>query len=362
MEIVPAAVAEAAMKTGVAQRPIENLDEYRTRLRARLNPTTSVLTLAYEAARNNPKRVVFAEGEEEVVLRAAIQFRDGGYGIPVLVGREGLHDKLRAMGVADAESFEVHNSVNSPHVPQMVDILYERLQRRGYLRRDVERMVNRDRNIFGSLLLKMGLGDAMITGTTRTYSQTMREIRRVIDHAEGKTPFGVHVLVDQHHTIFMADTTVNERPTAEMLADIAERTAQVARRMGHEPRVAFLSYSTFGNPEGSWLESIREAVSILDRREPGFEYEGEMAPDVALNEKVMKNYPFCRLSGPANVLIMPGLQSANLSAKLLRELGGGAVIGPMLVGMEHPVQVATMASSASDLVTLAVLAAGGLAQ
>ena len=223
-------------------------------------------------------------------------------------------------------------------------------------------MVNRDRNIFGSLLLKMGLGDAMITGTTRTYSQTMREIRRVIDHAEGKTPFGIHVLVDQHHTIFMADTTVNERPTAEMLADIAERTAQVARRMGHEPRVAFLSYSTFGNPEGSWLDSIRESVSILDRRQPGFEYEGEMAPDVALNEKVMKNYPFCRLSGPANVLIMPGLQSANLSAKLLRELGGGAVIGPMLVGMEHPVQVATMASSASDLVTLAVLAAGGIAQ
>ena len=149
---------------------------------------------------------------------------------------------------------------------------------------------------------------------------------------------------------------------AGMLADIAERTAQVARRMGHEPRVAFLSYSTFGNPEGSWLESIREAVSILDQRKPGFEYEGEMAPDVALNEKVMKNYPFCRLSGPANVLVMPGLQSANLSAKLLRELGGGAVIGPMLVGMEKPVQVATMASTASDLVTLAVLAAGGIAQ
>jgi malate dehydrogenase (oxaloacetate-decarboxylating)(NADP+) len=362
MEIVPAAVAEAAMKSGVAQRPIADFAEYRTSLRARLNPTTSVLTLAYEAARANPKRVVFAEGEEEVVLRAAIQFRDGGYGIPVLVGREGLHDKLRAMGVADAESFEVHNSVNSPHVPEMVEMLYQRLQRRGYLRRDIERMVNRDRNIFGSLLLKLGLADAMITGTTRTYSQSMREVRRVIDHAEGKTPFGIHVLVDQHHTIFMADTTVNERPTAEMLADIAERTAQVARRMGHEPRVAFLSYSTFGNPPGSWLDNIRDAVSILDARSPGFEYEGEMAPDVALNEKVMKNYPFCRLSGPANVLVMPGLQSANLSAKLLRELGGGAVIGPMLIGMEKPVQVATMASTASDLVTLAVLAAGGIAQ
>ncbi len=362
MEIVPAAVAKAAMETGVAQRPIADLNEYRTSLRARLNPTTSVLTLAYEAARANPKRVVFAEGEEEVVLRAAIQFRDGGYGTPVLVGREGLRDKLKDMGVADPESYEVHNSVNSPHVPQMVEILYERLQRRGYLRRDVERMVNRDRNIFGSLLLKLGLGDAMITGVTRTYSQTMREVRRVIDHAEGKTPFGIHVLVGQHQTIFMSDTTVNERPTAEMLADIAERTAQVARRMGHEPRVAFLSYSTFGNPPGSWLDNIRDAVAILDARKPAFEYEGEMSPDVALNPKVMANYPFCRLSGPANVLVMPGLQSANLSAKLMRELGGGAVIGPMLVGMEHPVQVATMASPASDLVTLAVLAAGGIAQ
>ncbi len=362
MEIVPAAVAKAAMETGVAQKPIADLDAYRTSLRARLNPTTSVLTLAYEAARANPKRVVFAEGEEEVVLRAAIQFRDGGYGTPVLVGREGLRDKLKEMGVADPESYEVHNSVNSPHVPQMVEILYERLQRRGYLRRDVERMVNRDRNIFGSLLLKLGLGDAMITGVTRTYSQTMREVRRVIDHAEGKTPFGIHVLVGQHQTIFMSDTTVNERPSAEMLADIAERTAQVARRMGHEPRVAFLSYSTFGNPPGSWLDNIRDAVAILDQRKPGFEYEGEMAPDVALNEKVMAKYPFCRLSGPANVLVMPGLQSANLSAKLMRELGGGAVIGPMLVGMEHPVQVATMASPASDLVTLAVLAAGGIAQ
>lgn len=362
MEIVPAAVAQAAMDSGVAQLPITDMAVYRNTLRGRLNPTTSVLTLAYEAARKNPKRVVFAEGEEEVVLRAAIQFRDGGYGIPVLVGREGLHDKLRDMGVSDPESFEVHNSVNSPHVPQMVDLLYERLQRRGYLRRDCERMVNRDRNIFGSLMLKMGLGDAMITGTTRTYAQTMREVRRVIDYAEGKTPFGTHILVGQQHTIFMADTTVNERPTAEMLADIAERTAQVARRMGHEPRVAFLSYSTFGNPEGSWLENIREAVHILDQRKPEFEYEGEMAPDVALNSKLMAKYPFCRLSGPANVLVMPGLQSANLSAKLLRELGGGAVIGPVLVGMEHPVQVATMGSPASDLVTLAVLAAGGIAQ
>jgi len=361
MEVVPAAVAQAAMDSGVAQRPIADFDAYRQSLRARLNPTTSVLTLAYDAAKANPKRVVFAEGEEEVVLRAAIQFRDGGYGVPVLVGRDWTRERLTEMGVADPESFEIHNSANSPLVPEMVELLYARLQRRGYLKRDAERMVNRDRNIFAALMLTMGKADAMITGVTRTYAQTMREVKRVIDPAPNKTPLGVHIFVGQHHTIFMADTTVNERPSAAQLVDIAERTAQVARAMGHEPRVAFLSYSTFGNPEGTWLDTIREAVALLDAREPGFEYEGEMAPDVALNPAVMKKYPFCRLSGPANVLIMPGLQSANLSAKLLRELGSGTIIGPMLLNMKYPVQIATMASPASDLVTLAVLAAGGIA-
>jgi malate dehydrogenase (oxaloacetate-decarboxylating)(NADP+) len=362
MEVVSLAVAQAAMDSGVAQKPITDIAAYRQTLRARLNPTTSVLTLAYDGAKAHPKRVVFAEAEEEVVLRAAIQFRDGGYGIPVLVGRQDVYDRLRDLGVEDPHSFEVHNSVNSPLVPKMVDMLYERLQRRGYLRRDCERMVNRDRNIFGALLLKMDEADAMITGVTRTYSQTMREVRRVIDPMPGRTHFGIHVLVGRSHTVFMADTTVNERPSPVELADIAEGTAAVARRMGHEPRVAFLSYSTFGNPSGNWLNNLREAVAILDQRGVDFEYEGEMAPDVALNRTVMKNYPFCRLSGPANVLVMPGLQSANLSAKLLRELGGDSVIGPMLVGTEKPVQVATMASNASELLTLAVLAAGGIAR
>jgi malate dehydrogenase (oxaloacetate-decarboxylating)(NADP+) len=362
MEVVSMAVARAAMDSGVATKPILDMAAYRHALRGRLNPTTSVLTLAYEGARAHPKRVIFAEGEEEVVLRAAIAFRDGGYGTPVLVGRDDVPERLRALGVSDPESFELHNSRNSPLVPAMVDFLYKRLQRRGYLRRDCERMVNQDRNIFGSLLLQLGEGDAMITGVTRTYSQTMREVRRVIDVAEGRTAFGIHVLVGQSHTVFIADTTVNERPTAEELADIAEQTAQVARRMGHEPRVAFLSYSTFGNPEGHFLENIRAAVKVLDERQVGFEYEGEMAPDVALNPRQLANYPFARLSGPANILIMPGLQSANISAKLLRELGGDAMIGPMLIGMEKPVQVAPMTSSAGDLVTLAVLAAGGIAR
>jgi malate dehydrogenase (oxaloacetate-decarboxylating)(NADP+) len=362
MEIVPAAVAQAAMDTGVARLPILDMDEYRHRLKSRLNPTTSVLTLAYDQARAQPRRVLFAEGEEEVVLRAAIQFREGGYGIPVLVGRDDVPDRLRALGVSDPEEYEYHNSRKSPLVPEMVEFLYARLQRRGYLRRDCERLVNQDRHIFGALLIAMGEADVMITGVTRQYNQSLAQVLKVLDPMEGRRPFGIHILVGKSHTVFMADTTVNERPSPELLADIAEQTAAVARRMGHEPRVAFLSYSTFGNPPGNWLENIRDAVALLDERGVSFEYEGEMAPDVALNPKLMKNYKFSRLSEPANVLVMPGLQSANLSAKLLRELGGDHVIGPMLVGMANPVQIATMSATASELVTLAVLAAGGIAR
>ncbi len=362
MEMIPAAVAQAAMDSGVATKPILDMEAYRISLRARLNPTTSVLTMAYDTARAHPKRVIFAEAEEEVVLRAAIAFRDGGCGTPLLIGRDSVREKLRDLGVDDPDGYELHNSRVSALVPAMVDMLYERLQRTGLTRRDCERLVNNDRNVFGGLLLKMGEADAMITGVTRTFAQTMREVQHVLDPAIDRIPFGIHILVGQHHTVFMADTTVNERPSSAELADIAVHTAQVARRMGHEPRVAFLSYSTFGNPPGNWLEPIREAVHILDERGVSFEYEGEMAPDVALNPRLAESYPFSRLSGPANVLVMPGLQSANLSAKLLRELGGDTVIGPMLVGMEKPVQIATMASNASELVTLAVLAAGEIAR
>jgi malate dehydrogenase (oxaloacetate-decarboxylating)(NADP+) len=361
MEVVSSAVAKAAMDSGVAQKPIEDFDAYRTSLKARLNPTTSVLTNVFAQAKDNPKRVVFAEAENEVVLRAAIQFKDFGYGTPVLVGRtQPVLDLLTELGVSDPASYEIHNSAVSPLVPSMVEYLYERLKRRGYMERDVKRMVNQDRNVFASLLVALGHGDALITGMTRTFAQSMKEVRRVLDPKPGHLPFGIHLMVAKNYTVFLADTTVNERPSAEDLAQIARETAAVARRMGHEPRVAFLSYSTFGNPYGRWLDAIRGAVSILDAEDPGFEYEGEMAPDAALNPKVMANYPFSRLSGPANVLIMPGLQSANISAKLLRELAGNAVIGPMLIGMEKPVQIAAMTSLAPDILTLAVLAAAGV--
>ena len=361
MEVVSSAVAKAAMDSGVAQKPIEDFDAYRTSLKARLNPTTTVLTQVYDRVRANPKRMIFAEAENEIVLRAAIQYRDFGYGEPVLVGRtEAVREKLVELGVETPESFQIENSAVSIYVPAMAELLYERLKRRGFMERDVKRMVNQDRNVFASLLLKMGIGDAMVTGVTRTFAQTMREVRQVLDPQEGRLPFGIHAMIGKNYTVFLADTTVNERPSAADLAVIAKETAAVARRLGHEPRVAFLSYSTFGNPPGRYLENIRDAVAILDAEQPGFEYEGELAPDAALNPSVMKNYPFSRLSGPANVLVMPGLQSANISAKLLRELAGNATIGPMLIGMEKPVQIAPMTAIAPDVLTLAVLAAAGV--
>jgi malate dehydrogenase (oxaloacetate-decarboxylating)(NADP+) len=361
MEVVPMAVAKAAMESGVAQKPIEDFEAYRHQLKARLNPTTSVLTRVYEQVKTNPKRVIFAEADNEVVLRAAIQYRDFGYGEPVLVGRtQVILDKMAELGVPNPESFTIENSMVSEHVEPMVEMLYERLKRRGFLKRDVQRMVNTDRNIFASGLLKLGAGDAMITGMTRPFAQSMKEVRRVLDPAEGKLPFGIHMLVGKNHTVFMADTTINERPSAEELAVIATETAAVARKLGHEPRVAFLSYSTFGNPAGKWLDATREAIHILDQQQPDFEYEGELAPDAALNPKVMALYPFSRLSAPANVLIMPGLQSANISAKLLREIGGTTTIGPMLLGMEKPVQIVPMTAIAPDVLTSAVLAAAGI--
>jgi len=361
MEVVSSAVAKAAMDSGVALAPIDDMDAYRLSLKARLNPTTAILTNTYEEARSNPKRVVFAEAEEEVVLRAAIQFRDFGYGTPILVGRtKAVADKMHMLGVDNPRDFEIQNSADCEHVPAMVDYLYKRLQRRGYTERDVRRIVNQERNVFAALLVALGHGDALISGLTRTFAQTAREVNMVFDAKEGAVPFGIHMMIGKNHTTFLADTTINERPSAEELAHIARETAAVARRMGHEPRVAFLSYSTFGNPSGRWLDNIRGAVAILDQEDPGFEYEGEMAPDVALNTKVMELYPFSRLSGPANVLVMPGLQSANLSAKILKELGGDDTIGPMLIGMEKPVQIVPMTAIAPDVLTLAVLAAAGV--
>lgn len=361
IEEIPTAVAKAAMASGVAKKPFFDETAYRHELRSRLNPTTSILAGAVEAAKQRPRRCVFAEAEQEVVLRAAVNYRNSGYGEPVLVGREApVRAALARIGVPDVESYEIHNSSSSPLVPRMAERLYERLQRRGHLERDVQRMVNHERNIFGAMLVELGEADLMISGVTRNFATTYRQVRQVIDPSDGHRPFGIHMIVGKSDTIFIADTTVNERPNATQLADIAEQTAAVARRLGQEPRVAFLSYSNFGNPPGEFVGNLRGAVQLLDERGVGFEYEGEMSADVALNPGLRKLYPFSRLSGPANVLIMPGLHSANIAAKLVKELAGGSVIGPLLVNMNRPVQIAPMTATASDLVTMAVLASTGV--
>jgi len=267
---------------------------------------------------------------------------------------------LAELGADDPQSYEVLNSRNSPLVGRAVDYLYAKRQRHGLLRRAVERMVNQDRNIFAAAMLALGEGDAMITGTTRPFSQSLQQVRSVIDEDDGGTPFGVNIVATRQQTVLIADTAVTERPTAEQLAAIAIRAAAFGRRMGQEPRVAFVSYTTFGNPPGRHIAELRDAVKLLDTLQTDFEYEGEMGPEVALNHDMQRKfYPFSRLTGAANILILPGLQSANISAKLLRALGGENVLGPYLLGLALPVQIAPMTASSNDLVTLAVLAAGG---
>jgi malate dehydrogenase (oxaloacetate-decarboxylating)(NADP+) len=358
IEWVPLAVAQAAMASGVARRPLTELEAYRTELRARLNPSNAVLNAAYDRAKKNPKRIVFAEAEEEKVLRAAIAFNNGGYGTPILVGlTERVLAGLRALGVEEVSNYDIQNARVSPLTSAMADRLYARLQRRGYLLRDCQRLVNQDRNVFASLLVETGYADGMITGSTRHFWQSLEQVQLVIDSAQEEAPFGMHIVAGRNHTVFIADTTVTERPSPHALQHIAQRSADFVRQIGLEPRVAFLSYSNFGNPPGQITETLREAVALLDQQRPNFEYEGEISPDVALNRTLKNLYPFSRLSGPANILIMPGLHAANISAKLLKEIGGGRVMGPLLIGLSKPVQIVSMSAGTSEIVNMAILTA-----
>ena len=355
---IPPAVAKAAMDSGVAQKPIIDMNAYAKQLSARLDPTAASLQAISEKVRANPQRVVFAEGEEEKTIRAALAFRNAGFGTPILLGREEqIHETVKASGLpAGLEGLEIINARLSHRREHYTQVLYQRLQRQGLLMRDVQRLVNQERNIFGSLMVAEGDADAMVTGLTRNYWQAFDEIKRVVDPAPGEVLLGLTMLIARGHTVFLADTTVHETPTAEQLADIAQQSAAKARQMGHEPRVALLSYSNFGNPVSHPSERIREAVAILDSRRVDFEYDGEMAADVALDGELLKLYPFCHLSGPANVLVMPGLHSANISAKLMQKLGGGTVIGPILMGLDKPVQITSMDATVNDIVNMAVLA------
>ena len=354
---VPPAVAKAAMDSGVARKPIIDMDAYVASLAGRLDPAAGSLQLIFERVRHNPKRVVFAEGEEEKVIRAAIAFRSSGYGTPVLVGRpERIAEVIKAQSLHDAEGLEVVTAANTPHRQHYHDMLYERLQRKGILSRDVQRMVNQDRNVFAACMVAAGHADAMVTGVTRSFNVCLDDAMRVIDPRPGQTLMGLSILIAGGRTVLVADTNVHELPSAEQLADFAVQTAAIARQLGHEPRVALLSFSNFGNPPREKAVRIREAVLVLDQRRVDFEYDGEMQANVALNYGLMKElYPFCRLSGPANILIMPALHSANIAAKLMQELGGTA-FGPVLVGLSKPVQIVQTGATVNELVTAAAFA------
>jgi malate dehydrogenase (oxaloacetate-decarboxylating)(NADP+) len=356
---LPPAVAKAAMDSGVARKPIEDMRRYVRTLSGRLDPTADALDATMEMVRESPRRVVFAEGEEEKVVRAAVAFRNAGYGQPILIGREDrVTATLDGLGLGGIEGIEIHNARLSGANGKYVEFLYGRLQRQGYLRRDIQRMVNQDRNVFAACMVATGDADAMVTGLTRSASVCLSDIRNAIGPAKGGIAFGLTLLVGMRgKTIFLADSLVNFRPDAAQLADIAIGAAAAARHLGHEPRVALLSHATFGDPMDQRSAPMRDAVNILDQRKVDFEYDGEMSPDVALEPSIRALYPFCRLTGDANVLVVPGLHSAHIAARLAHHLGGGTTIGPLLIGMEKPVQIIPMDASSSQIVDLACLAA-----
>jgi malate dehydrogenase (oxaloacetate-decarboxylating)(NADP+) len=355
---VPPAVAKAAMDTGVARKPIVDMDAYRVQLRSRRDPVAGVLQRVYERLRRRPQRVVFAEGEEEQVIRAAASFVQQELGTALLVGREErVRATAQALGVELGGSIEIINARLSHRNAAYAAYLYERLQRQGFLQRDCQRLVNQDRNHFAACMVALGDADAMVTGVTRNFSVALEDIRNCIDPKPGHQVMGVSLVLARGRTVLVADTAVTEMPSAEALADIAVEAAGVARRMGYEPRLALLAFSTFGHPPGERAAHVQRAVKILDQRRVDFEYDGDMAADVALNMDLRDNYPFCRLTGPANVLIMPAFHSASISTRMLQELGGATVIGPLLVGLDRPVQIVPLSANDSQLVNMAALAA-----
>ncbi|MET0539079.1 MAG: NADP-dependent malic enzyme [Xanthobacteraceae bacterium] len=355
---VPPAIARAAMDTGVARRPIVDMDGYRAQLRSRRDPAAGFLQRIYQRLRRRPQRVVFAEGEEEQVIRAAASFVAQGLGTALLVGREErVRETARQQGIELGEGIEIINARLSHRNATYAAYLYERLQRQGFLQRDCHRLVNQDRNHFASCMVALGDADAMVTGVTRNFSLALSDIRRCIDPKPGHRVIGASLVLARGHTVLVADTAVTELPDAQTLAEIAVEAAGVARRFGYEPRLALLAFSTFGQPPGERAALVQGAVRILDQRRVDFEYDGDMAADVALNMELREAYPFCRLSGPANVLIMPAFHSASISTKLLQQLGGATVIGPILVGLDRPVQIVPLSSNDAQLANMAALAA-----
>jgi malate dehydrogenase (oxaloacetate-decarboxylating)(NADP+) len=354
---VSRAVAEAAMKSGVARRQIADLDAYANELSARFDPSAGLFQTITVAVRAKPKRVVFAEGEEESVIRAAAAFENFGLGKALLVGRQDvIRAGLRKAGVEEG-MLEVRVPFSAEEASAYIEAFYKRIQRRGGLYRDAVRMVTNDRNIYAASMLKAGVADAMVTGATRNYAAALHDVRMVLDPPKGQRPIGMQVIFAKGRVILVADTSVHEMPTSEELADIAVQAAAAAKRFGFTPRVAMLASSTFGFPRNERSERIVEAVHILDSRDVDFEFDGEIGVDVALDREKLALYPFCRLTDTANVLIMPAIHSASISTKLLSQVGGVSVIGPLLVGLEKSVQITPLGAKMSEIYNAALIAA-----
>ena len=356
---IPPAVARAGMDTGAARRPIVDMDGYELSLKTRMDPTASILRGINARARSAQARIIFAEGDDERVLRAAVLYQRQGFGKSIVVGRESdVRQRLEAAGLGDAAGeLEVVNAANTEHLEDYKNYLYQRLQRKGFDTTDVHRLAARDRHVFGSLMLAHGHGDGLVTGVTRKSAHVLELISHVYDVGPHDGAVGVTAILSKGKIILIADTLVHEWPNENDLADIAERGASVARALGLEPRVAFVSFSNFGYPISERAEKMRIAPDVLQKRGVDFEFEGEMAVDVALNVNEMKKYPFSRLSGPANVLVVPARHSASISVKLMQEMGGATVIGPILTGIDKPIQICSTVSSVNDILNMAAIAA-----
>lgn len=357
ISVVPLAVAKAAVESGVARKPVNDWDAYKKELQARQDPTVNSLGLIFENLQRDPKKVIFAEGEQPEIIRVAASWRDNNYGTPILIGKEEkVLEKMKAANI-DPNGIEIYNASICDENSKYVDHIYQKLKRDGVLYSDCNRMVKTDRNVFASAMLECGKADAMVTGLTRGYRKSLTDVWQVIKNKDGEVVMGISMIISKGRTIFISDSACSEISSSERLAQTAIQSANKVRDLGYEPRVAFLSFSNFGSALKTESTRIKEAVAILDQKEVNFEYDGEMSADVALNADKMAKYPFCRLSEPANILICPGLHSANIATKLLEEVGDCTVVGPILDGFNKPVQIVTMRSSINDILNMAAIAA-----
>ena len=355
---IPTAVAKAAMDSGVAQKPIKDFDTYIDELEARLDPSVGLMQGINSKIKKTKKRIVFAEGEDEESLKAAIAFKNYGLGEPILIAnKEKLNESLKKIGLDENFNIEITNSSDAEKSEKYKNYLYKKLQRKGILEKECDKMVKSDRVTWGSCMVACGDADGMVAGNTRHFSATVDKLAQSVGSRENEILFGLCLYVSKGKTILIADTNVNEFPTSEELVEIAISSARVAEILGFDPKVALLSHSTFGQPETERTKRVRQAVEMLEKRKVDFLFDGEMQPDVALNPKFQSTYPFSKIVGNANVLIMPSIHAAAVSTKMLKELGGGKVIGPLLIGLAQPIEVAPLRSSSSEILNLASIAA-----